>query len=88
MADIEIPGVPDIPDTHALFDSIAVESGAMRVSDGRSFPLLKFKFSVSGDDESEQVVHFVGTPIMLDDMRRLLRDAVREAIRYSREPPA
>jgi hypothetical protein len=80
--------IPDMVNTQALFDSIAIEPGAMRVGDGRSFPLLKFKFSTSGEEGNESVIHFVGTPLMLDDMRRLLRDAVQEAIRYSRQPPA
>lgn len=89
--DFELPVIEhsensDTVGTAELFDNVTIEAGAIRVVDAKSFPLLRFHFTSTGPAEPLQVV-FVGTPLVLDGMRRLLRDSVRLAVRHANEAP-
>jgi hypothetical protein len=75
----------DAPNDMILFDQVSIESGALKVtttSGDRKFPLLRFMFSSTGPADPLEAI-FIGSPLVLDDMRRLLRDAVRLAIRHA-----
>lgn len=69
-------------DETLLYDNVKIESGAMTV-EGKTFPLLKFTFSTSNESNPPIPILFVGTPSVLDNIRRLLRDAVRIAIAHA-----
>lgn len=73
------------PDLNHLYDTISIESGAMRVAEGGSWPILKFSFTSSGNS-NPTTVHFVGTPEMMNSLKRLVQDSVRLAISHSFAP--
>jgi hypothetical protein len=71
-------------DDSKLFDQVSIDSGALKVGTDHTFPILRFMFTSTGPADPQEVV-FVGPPLVLDGLRRLLRDAVRLAIRHANE---
>jgi hypothetical protein len=81
---IEHREVDNPVDEKIMFDQVTIEAGAISVGTEHRFPILRFVYTSSGPAEPQEII-FVGPPLVLDNMRRLLRDAVRLAIRHSNE---
>jgi len=84
---IEHPEVESDLNQNVMFDQVTIESGALKVGEEHRFPILRFNFTSTGPAEPQEIV-FVGSPTVLDNLRRLLRDAVRLAIRHASEGSA
>jgi len=71
--------------SQALYDGLSIEPGALRAVEGDAWPILRFTYTSSGGEADDVTVNFIGTPDMLDRMRKLLKDSVRIAISHARE---